>query len=306
MTEENKDDLTQQPSFLSDHEKLLKTINAKKTKMEDEATAEPIKKSAPAVDSISITKEPKSQSSSMQKSGQKSAPNKLNGKKKKSQSHSKRDAEADQRHQDVLKQQMLEQQEVKEVLTFIQKYAKPAAIGVVTICVLILGSKFFQAQGIKKETAADAALMQANSIPDLQAIVDHYGSTSAGPIAWMSLARETFNSGKIDEAEALYTQFIKQHGELQLAVQAELNVIACKEANGLQDDALLLYGQFIKEHKNSFLVPTAMMGKARCLESLGQLDEAQIAYEDLIINFPENTWGQMAEANLRMMLSKKQ
>ena len=41
-------------------------------------------------------------------------------------------------HEDLLKKQSLEQQEVKEVLNFIKKYAKPAAIVVITVCALFL------------------------------------------------------------------------------------------------------------------------------------------------------------------------
>ena len=71
-------------------------------------------------------------------------------------------------------------------------------------------------------------------------------------------------------------------------------------------DAQLLYGEFVKKNEGSYLVPTAMMGKARCLEALNQLDEAQIAYEDIIVNFPEGSWAQIAEANLKVLLGKKQ
>ena len=49
-----------------------------------------------------------------------------------------------------------------------------------------------------------------------------------------------------------------------------------------------------------------MMGQARCLEALDQLDEAQIAYEDIIVNYPNTTWSQVAEANLKTVLGKKQ
>ena len=121
----------------------------------------------------------------------------------------------------------------------------------------------------------------------------------------MGLAREKFNAGQIDEAEALYTQFVKKHGGHELALQAHLNLIACKEANGQLGDAHLLYGEFATENSDSYLAPSAMMGKARCLEALGLFDEAQIAYEDILVNFPEGIWAQIAEANLKAMLAKK-
>lgn len=209
-------------------------------------------------------------------------------------------------HEALLKKKAFEQQEVKEVLTFIQKYAKPATIALVVVCAIVLADRFFKSQRHMKEVIADAELMQARSAQDLQAVVDDYAATPAGPIALMGLAREKFNTGLFDEAEALYTTFVKKHAHHELTDQAKLNLIACKEAKGQLGDAHLLYGEFAKQHKGSYLEPEARMGQARCLEALGQLPEAQIAYEDIIVNFPESSWAQQAEANLKRVLGKKQ
>ena len=48
-----------------------------------------------------------------------------------------------------------------------------------------------------------------------------------------------------------------------------------------------------------------MMSQARCLEALEKLDEAQIVYEDIIANFPESSWAQLADGNLKEVLQKK-
>jgi len=233
--------------------------------------------------------------------------NKLNGKKKKKAPlQPQHSPEHSPQHEEVLKKQALEQREVKEVLVFLQKYAKPTAIAIIAICVIVLADKFFKAQRHTKEATADTALIHAQSTEDLQAIVDDYASTPAGPLALMVLAREKFNEGQFDEAETLYTRFTKKHGGHELAAQAELNLVTCKEAKGQLGDAHLLYGEFVKKHAGSYLVPSAMMSQARCLEALDQLDEAQIAYEDIIVNFPETSWSRVAEANLKTVLSKKQ
>ena len=56
----------------------------------------------------------------------------------------------------------------------------------------------------------------------------------------------------------------------------------------------------------SFLAPAALLGKARCLENLGFLDEAIMAYDDILVNYPEGSWAQTADANKKVILSKKQ
>ena len=346
MTDENRDNLENQDSFLSSHEELLKTIkkeqatakgqSARQEPTEAEpqpespepvAEEEPTAKEEPASEPIPepvveieptievepepISKpEPKIEKPAAQPHppAQKTGSRKPGGKKKKmtsAQQHAIRDAEAKQRHEELLKQQALEQSEVKEVLVFLKKYAKPTGIAIAVVCALVLTDRFFKSQHYKKESAADTALMHARTAKDLQAIVDDYASTPAGPVALMGLAREKFNAGQIDEAEVLYTQFAKKHGDHELAIQAELNLIACKEAKGQLGDAHLLYGKFAKTHADSYLAPSALMNRARCLEALDQLDEAQIAYEDIIVNFPESIWAQQAEANLKVVLGKK-
>jgi TolA-binding protein len=206
----------------------------------------------------------------------------------------------------VLKQQALEQSEVKEVLVFLRKYAKPAAVVIGLVCFFVLVDRSLKARRYRKEAAADAALLEANTADDLQKIVDEYAATPSGPVALMELARKKFNNGRIDEAEALYNRFTEKHAGHELALQAKLNLITCKEAKSRFGEAHLLYGQFARENAESFLVPAAMLGQARCLEALDELDEAQIVYEDIIVHFPETGWSQTAEANLKTVLSKKQ
>ena len=329
MTEEKKDDLNEQQTFLSGHEELLKSIQPKtetpdeqpeqveappaEVEIEEKETptieAAPVveeeKEAAPAAEPEPVVETPKEQP---QPKTEKPVPapalNKLNGKKKKKKAHQQ--PQHSTQHEEVLKKQALEQQEVKEVLVFFRKYAKSALIVVVVICALVLANRFFKSQRQSKELRADTALMNARSADDLQAILDDYASTPAAPVALMGLAREKFNAGQIDEAEALYTQFIKKHGDQEQVSLAKLNLIACKESKSQFGEAHLLYGEFVKEHKGSYLVPSARMGQARCLEALGELGEAQIAYEDIIVNHPESSWSRMAEANLKILLGKKQ
>jgi len=208
------------------------------------------------------------------------------------------------RHEELLKQQALEQGEVREVLVFFQKYAKPAAIAVAVVCALVLADRFFKANRLRKAAKADAALAQAREAADYRAILDNYGSTPSAPLALMGLAMEKFNAGRIEEAEALYAKFLKRHGQHELAVQAELNAITCKEAKGHLGDAHLLYGDFAERHAESHLAPVARLNQARCLESLDQLPEAKQIYEEVITFYPGSAWSQLAEAQLRLVQNR--
>jgi TolA-binding protein len=216
-------------------------------------------------------------------------------------SHNKKHSD---QHENLLKQQALEQQEVKEVLVFLKKYSKPVMTAILAVCIVVLAKQFIVNQKIKKRSQADSALMHANSAEALQNVLNDYPSTPASAVAMMGLARDKFNAGKTDEAEALYNQFIKKYAQHELASLAELNLITCKEAREQFGDAHLLYTEFAKNHAKSYLAPAAIIGQARCLEALGQLAEARSAYEDIMVNFPESSWSQIASANQKVILGK--
>jgi TolA-binding protein len=207
-------------------------------------------------------------------------------------------------HAELLKKQSLEQQEVKEVLNFIRRYAKPTAIIIIAVCAFFLVDRYFKSSRIQKEIKADAALVQAVSAYDYQAILDDYGSTPSAPLALMGLALETFNAGQYDEADALYGKFLKKYGKHEMAVLAEFNQITCREAKGQLGEAHLLYGEFVNKHRDSYIAPLAMIAQARCLESLSLPADAKQVYEDLVFSYPGSSWAQMAEANLTVLESK--
>lgn len=313
MTEEKKDESNEQQEYLSGHEELLKSIHAKTETPEEQPEAvEPIEETPeviekedpiPEVQEPEATEEaPVTQSVSESKNPvSASRPNKLGGKKKKK---GPTQPQHSQQHEELLKKQALEQREVTEVLVFLKKYTKPAATAIIVICVIVLVQNFFKTQHDKKETVANMALMNATSAGDLEGIIQNHPSTDAVPMAMMRLARERFNAGQTDEAETLYTEFTQKYSQHELFTQAELNLIACKEAKGQLEEAQTSYGAFAKKYAASFLAPSALMSQARCLETLGKLDEARIVYEDIKVNFAESLWAVQAEANLTVVLGK--
>jgi TolA-binding protein len=324
MPDEKNDDVKEQQTFLNEHEELLESIHSKKDTDES-----PPKSEQESLGSVTETEEievddetpktdahepeaqpeveetptparkpePAVEASIEEPAAEMLAPS---DKEKPPQPHHS------PHHEEVLKRQALEQSEVKEVLVFFKKYAKPAAIVLALACIFILVDKSLKSSRFKKEAKADAALMTAFDIGALQAVLDNYPSTPSGPLALMELAKEQFNAGQVDVAEALYSRFSKDYEGHELADQASLNLITCKMAKGQYADAHRLYGEFAQMHADSYLTPAALMGQARCLESLGQLEEAQIAYEDVIVNYPNTVWANDADFKLKAVLARKQ
>lgn len=317
MSEEKKDELNEQQTFLNEQEGQPKPVSEEKpveSSDEQEAVpapetgeAEPIEEtdsSAPE-EQTEIPQEPlaeeetpvsvPSESEAVAEPAMETlAPTGKQKSKPQPQTHSPQ-------HEEVLKKQALEQSEVKEVLVFLRKYAKPAAIIIVLVCAFVLVDKFRTSKRAAKEAKADTALMAAQGTLDLENIVDQYGSTAAGPMAMMELAREYFNDGRIDAAEELYKRFTKTYGSHEMAPQAELNIALCAEVKGGLDDALQLYTAFAENRGTSYLAPSALLGKGRCLEGLGRNDEARTVYEDIVVNYPDSVWAPDAQSALKAL-----
>ncbi|MDH3981573.1 MAG: tetratricopeptide repeat protein, partial [Kiritimatiellaceae bacterium] len=198
----------------------------------------------------------------------------------------------------------LEQAEVKEVLNFINKYVKPTGVVVAVICIFVLANSFVKGTRQKTEAKADAALMDAKTAADYQAIMDNYSKTPSAPLALLGLAQEKFNTGDVAGAEGLYADFMGKYAKHEMAAQAEFNRITCKEAQGKYADAGKLYGDFKNNHPDSHLAPVALLSKARCLEATHNFTDAKVVYENVITFYPQSGWSQTAEANLRVVESK--
>jgi len=207
-------------------------------------------------------------------------------------------------HQDVLKKQALEQNEVKEVLDVIRKYAVPTTIVILAVCGFFLFDRYLKSSKASREAKASTALMNAMSADDYQDILDDYGSTSSAPLAMMQLAKARFSDGNYDAAQELYNQFLKKYGKHEMALEAELNAVTCREAKGEYSEAHLLYGDFASKHSDSYLAPVAMLGQARCLEAMGNDAEAKRAYEDLIVAYPGSSWSDLAQIRMSVIESK--
>lgn len=199
----------------------------------------------------------------------------------------------------------LEQDEVLEVLAFLKKYGKPAGIAIVAVCVIVLAKNFVLAQKGKHLAKADSALLAAQTPEQLQQVVNDFANTPSAPLALMQLAKQKFNGGDIDGAEAAYNEFVAKFADHEMVYHAQLHLITCKETRGEFETAAKLYDEFSTKHEACKLVaPMAMIGKARSLEALGKNDEARQAYEDIVVNHPGTEWSEAANANLKLLASK--
>lgn len=207
-------------------------------------------------------------------------------------------------HNELLKQHVLERQEVTEVSVFIRKHTKPVITIVALLIVATLAVQLMKTQKLKNAAAADLLLAKASTPEDYEQVINAYGSTKAAIFAKMVLAKEQFNAGQYDAATAIYDDFVAKKSDSDMLPTARLNQIMCKETAGQMDEAAGLYDAFAKKNESSYLAPLARMAQARCLESLNKWGEAKTIYEDLLVNENASAWNPQIQEKLTIIEGK--
>lgn len=132
-----------------------------------------------------------------------------------------------------------------------------------------------------KATAVNTAVLQAQSVEDLEIAVSENGGSKAGNALRLRLAKEYFDAGKYEDALRIYDECLAKGSLAGFEEIATLGRAHALEAVGKNDEALAAYRNFQKNCEKSFLVNKAQLGEARALALLGKKDEAKALLENL-------------------------
>lgn len=186
--------------------------------------------------------------------------------------------------------QNIPQDEFQELREFFRSYGKPVAAAACIILAVITALALYRIHTRTGIRQASLLLSSAQTLQDLETLVEQHPATPVAPLAVMKLAKVYFDSGNCDMALNKYVEFKLKFPEHQMAVAAELGRIHCMEAKGQLEDALMAFTAFSAKHPGHFLTPQAVFGQGRCLEQLGRYREAKALYEDFIAAHPESGW----------------
>ena len=194
--------------------------------------------------------------------------------------------------------------ELAEVKQLIEKHGKPVVTGILVVMVAVV---VIQLSASRKESNAKNASNQfatAQSIPDLEDILENYGKTPIAPLALLSLAKRYYDNANYEIALTKYDEFIQKHKEDRMRPTAELGRIFCIEARNNESaltEAAAAYAAFAQARPDHALTAQAIFGQARCLEQLGQNEEARVIYEEFIANNADSPWVGRAEEALQQV-----
>ncbi len=139
--------------------------------------------------------------------------------------------------------------------------------------------------GVKKyvasrRAAASEAVASAYTTDELEEAVSQYGSSKAGGVLKLRLAKSYFDAGSFESALGIYTEFEGKAPDGYDGVP-EVGKAQCLEGLGKFAEAQKAFDAFAAASTNSFLALTAKLGSARCIAQAGDRAKAVEALEAL-------------------------
>jgi predicted negative regulator of RcsB-dependent stress response len=177
-------------------------------------------------------------------------------------------------------------------------------ITVAAVAVLGGGAFAFQQYRANKIVSANEALVQANTLEELETLVQKYGSIPAGNVARLRLAKAYFDASNFEEALASYDACLRKGAPKGFSEVAQLGRAQALEGLNRLDEALAAYEAFDKASAGHFLLPQAKMGVARIYTLQGKKDEAKKLLENLKAEKTDSPAWEMAVANLEGVVNR--
>ena len=148
---------------------------------------------------------------------------------------------------------------------------------------------------------ASAQITAAQSVDELEAAEARYGSTGAGSLLQLRLARAYYDLSRYDDALATYNAFLTRNANHPFAPVARLGVAATQEAMGDYPAAQESYTQLVEPATPAYLLPEAKLGIVRVLFLSGKKDEAAAQLEAFLADPANKEWETFAR-NLKETL----
>ncbi len=188
--------------------------------------------------------------------------------------------------------------ELAEIKQLVEKHGKPVVTIILIVMIAAVSFQLYTSRKAARAQNASDQLSAAQSIPDIEAVLENYSNTPVVPQALIALAKRYFDNANYEIAFTKYEAFISNHPDDRMLPTAQLGRIYCIEARNNEaalQEAADAYATFAQANPDGYLAPQALFGQGRCLEQLGQLDEARAIYEDFIAKQANSAWSMQAE-----------
>jgi tetratricopeptide (TPR) repeat protein len=158
-----------------------------------------------------------------------------------------------------------------------------------------------RARVLDQFAAARSQAMAGKNVEALEALNKLLESQKTGVIAVQALLTKgdlLTAQGRYDDAVAAFEQALRQADRPAYRALAVANIAQAREDGGKLQEAETLYQQFLKDFPDHFLTARMYLALGRVQQMQGKAAEGRATWERLVTLYPATTWGQLAQARL--------
>lgn len=174
------------------------------------------------------------------------------------------------------------------------------ALMIVAIAIALGTAAYVIISGIEKsqQETAGAALVGAEEINDLTAVISEHADTRAAQSASVILANQQWEEGNQDEAIATLEAFINENPDHPAAPTAKASLASKWMANGKSAEAVSAFQELIDNPTTRHIAPYALICIGDIAKAAGDPAKAKDSYTRVTAEFPKSNL--ISTANSRL------
>lgn len=174
------------------------------------------------------------------------------------------------------------------------------ALGVVLVAAT---AGYIVVRGVKDaaEREAGAALVKAENVSDLQALVKDKPDTAAAASAQLVISEKQWEAGDQDAAIETLKSFISAKPDHPGLYSAKASLASRLMQQGKNDEAVALFQELANDPAARFIAPYALASLGDIHKAAGKFDEAEQAYQRAQNDFGTNPFSNAAGQRLKLL-----
>jgi tetratricopeptide (TPR) repeat protein len=180
--------------------------------------------------------------------------------------------------------------------------------GIVVLAILLAlgGAAAVILRGIEKsrQETAGAALVKADDIAALQAVVSEHANTNAAGSAMVLLADRQWAASKQDEAIGTLQKFIADAPSHIAIPTAKASLGSKLMLQGKSGDAAKIFEELASDPSAKFIAPFALISLGDISKSAGDADKAEPFYAKVNTDFPDSSFAETASKRIATLRAK--
>ena len=187
---------------------------------------------------------------------------------------------------------------------FLDRNQKGIVIFAILLAISAVGAVIYRGIEKSRQETAGAALVKAEDLASLQAVVSGHANTIAAGSARVLLANSQWTAGKQDDAVATLRKFISSNSGHPALPTAKANLAAKLAAQGKSGDAAKLFEELVADPQARFLAPFALISLGDISRAAGDLEKAETTYTKAKTDFPDSSFAATANRRLAILKAK--